>query len=173
MPLVPVLVQRCGCCPVAVDWYWMLDTQHIHNLAWNEQWSDTTSTSLLSPCQVSSHLDQIEGLFALSLERTDVLLEGEVRFPPQLKNFFIPQLAGVCHWSWLWGVSELCIGVPWNAQPNIYGLHTWNHSSLPIPLWHLLPAADVSGIKGAPMKTYHQIINKEYSENVQYEMAAL
>ena len=41
------------------------------------------------------------------------------------------------------GVSGLCIGVQWNVQLYIYGLQTWTHSLLPIPVWHLLPAVGV------------------------------
>ena len=44
-----------------------------------------------------------------------------------------PQRAGVCHWSWLWGVYGLCVWVQWNVQLYIYGLQTWPHSLLPNP----------------------------------------
>ena len=55
MPRVPVLSQRCGCCQVVVNWYWMLcHTQYIHNLASNEQWSSTTSAVCLCPLPTSS-----------------------------------------------------------------------------------------------------------------------
>ena len=56
------------------------------------------------------------------------------------RNLLIPQLAGVCYWSWLCGVFGHCVGVQWNVQLYIYGLQTWTHSLLPIPVWHLLPA---------------------------------
>ena len=50
MPRVPVLAQRCGCCQVVVNWYWMLcHTQYIRNQAWKEQWSGTASAVSLSP----------------------------------------------------------------------------------------------------------------------------
>ena len=52
---VPVLVQRCGCGQVVVNWYGMLcHTQYIHNLAWSEQWSSTASTVCLCPLPTSS-----------------------------------------------------------------------------------------------------------------------
>ena len=55
MPRVPVLTQRCGCCQVVVNWYWMLcHTQFIHNLVWNEQWSATVSAGCLCPLPTSS-----------------------------------------------------------------------------------------------------------------------
>ena len=55
MPGVPVLTQRCGCCQVVVNWYWMLcHTQFIHNLVWNEQWSATVSAGCLCPLATSS-----------------------------------------------------------------------------------------------------------------------
>ena len=145
MPRVPVLAQCCGCCQVVVNWYWMLcHTQYIRNQAWNEQWSGTASAVCLCPLPTSSvqplgwdwEPPWVFSALMCSLK--------EVRIPPQPKEFcWFPQLAGVCHWSWLWGVSELCIGVQWNVQLYIYGLQTWTHSLLPIPVWHLLPAVGV------------------------------
>ena len=90
MPRVPVLAQRCGCCQVVVNWYWMLcHTQCIHNLAWNEQWSGTASIVCLCPLPTSS-------VQPLGWDREPLCTEPSVHWcapwrrgeiPPQPKEF--------------------------------------------------------------------------------------
>ena len=55
-----------------------------------------------------------------------------------------PPPAEVCFQSSQLGVSEPETGVQWTVRLCTCGLQTWNHSLSPIPVWHLLPAVDVS-----------------------------
>ena len=55
-----------------------------------------------------------------------------------------PPLAEVCLQSSLWGVSEPETVVQWDVWLCTCGLQIWSHSLSPIPLWHSLPAVDVS-----------------------------
>ena len=55
-----------------------------------------------------------------------------------------PPLAEVCIQSSQGGVSEPETMVQWNVWLCTCGLQTWSHSLSPIPLWHSLPAVDVS-----------------------------
>ena len=171
MPRVPVLAQRCGWCQVVVNWYWMLcHTQYIRIQAWNKQWSGTASAVCLCPLPTSSVQPlgwDWEPPCTESLVHWCALWRRGANPTTPQGILLIPQLAGVCHWSWLWGVSGLCIGVQWNVQLYIYGLQTWTHSLLPIPVWHLLPTLDVFlWCQGAPTKTNRQIIHKDCSEDV-------
>ena len=107
-PKCRVLAQRCGCCQVVVYWYWMLcHTQYIHNLAWNEQWSGTASAVCLCPLLTSS-------VQPLGWDWEPPCTEALVHWcalwrrganPTTAQGILLfPQLVGVCHWSWLWGV---------------------------------------------------------------------
>ena len=99
---VPVLAQRCGCCQVVVNWYWMLcHTQYIHNLAWNEPWSGTASAWCLCPLPTSSV--QPLGWDWESLVHWCVLWRRGANPTTAQGILLFPQLAGACHWSWLWG----------------------------------------------------------------------
>ena len=55
-----------------------------------------------------------------------------------------PPLAEVCFRSSQWGVSEPETVVQWNVWLCTCGLQTWSHSLSSIPVWHSLPAVDVS-----------------------------
>ena len=148
MPRVPVLAQRCGCCQVVVNWYWMLcHKQYIRNQAWNKQWSGKASAVCLCPLPTSSVQPlgwDWEPPCTESLVHWCALWRRGANPTTAQGILLIPQLAGVCHWSWLWGVSGLCIGVQWNVQLYIYGLQTWTHSLLPGYVWLLLrPPVDL------------------------------
>ena len=75
-------------------------------------------------------------------------------------------LAEVCFQPSQWGASEFGIRVQWNAQLCTCGPQTWNHSLSPIPVWHLLPAVNVSLWCSGSAQTDCQVINKECSEDV-------
>ena len=52
---IPVSIQSCVCCPVAVVWYPKLcHTQYYHSPAWSEQWPGTASEVCLCVLPTSS-----------------------------------------------------------------------------------------------------------------------
>ena len=83
-------------------------TQYIHNLTWNEQWSGTASAVCLCPLPTSS-------VQALGWDWEPPCIESLVHWcalwrrganPTTAQGILlIPQLAGVCHQSWLCGAS--------------------------------------------------------------------
>ena len=59
-------------------------------------------------------------------------------------TLWTPPPAEVCFQSSQWGVSEPETMVQWNVWLCTCGMQTWSHSLSPIPVWHSLPAVNVS-----------------------------
>ena len=101
--------------------------------------------SVPSPFQGSDHSDEVESLLALCLHHTDVLLKWEARVSPQPKEpcglLHCQKCVSNPHYG---GVSEPETVVQWYLWLCTCGLQTWSHSLSPIPLWHSLPAVDIS-----------------------------
>ena len=112
-----------------------------HNLAWNQQSSGTASIVSLSPPHFECATTRMRLRTPLHWALVHWCAPWRRGENPTTAQgiLLIPQLAGVCHWSWSWGVSGLCVWVLWKVQLYIYGLQTWTHSLLPIPVWHSLP----------------------------------
>ena len=122
-------------------------TRHNHSPAWSEQWPGTASTVRLGPLPTSS-AQPLEGdsgpPCTLSLTHWCVSWKRGVSPTTTQGTLLSPQPAGMCHQSWLQGVLEPWIGVQWNVWLYTYGLQTWSHSLLPIPVWHLQLAVNAS-----------------------------
>ena len=146
MPRGPVWAQRCGCCQVVLNWYWMLwHTQYIHNSLERTMVGYSISSVSLSPPHFKCAITQrrlrasLHWVFSALMCSKKVMCESH----HSPRNFVDSSTGRSVSLILIVGVCGLCVGVQWNVQLYIYGLQTWNHSLLPIPVWHLLPAVDV------------------------------
>ena len=124
-------------------------TQYTHILAWNGQWSSTASVVCFCalPLPPTSRVQPLEGDWeppcTESFSALMCSLKERCESHHSSRNFVDSSTNRSVSLILIVGFSRLCVGVQLNVQLNIYGLQTWTHCSLPIPVLHLLPAVDV------------------------------
>ena len=122
-------------------------TQCNRSPAWSEQWPGTASEVCL--CLLPTSNEQPlqwgwEPPCTLSLAHWCASWMRGASPTTAQGTLLTPPLAEVHFQSSQWEASEPGIVVQWNACLYTCGLQTWNHSLSPIPVWHLLPAVNVS-----------------------------
>ena len=147
---MPVSVKSYECCPVVVGWCLMLcHIQCNHSQTWSELWHGTASRVCLCPLPISSERPLGWSWQPPCTVSSEHWCASQMRGASPITaqgTSWTPPLAEVCFQSSQWGggVSEPETMVQWNVWLCTCGLQTWSHSLSPIPVWHSLPAIDVS-----------------------------